>query len=317
MTLDLLGHPLQIRNFKGELKALSNVCAHRHCLLNRAARGNSAALKCPYHGWEYGPSGATRKIPAPENFVPLKPKPKLPGYRLEGCGQLLFVCLDSEAPSLRKHLGALFEKVESRFGAEWTCAFSWNPSYQANWKIPVENSLEAYHVEAIHPQTFGHSPTEQKTEHELQEGRTALKTRLPFGEPRARDRWIQICESGVMSWLGAHPSGTYQQHHLFPNLLFSFTDAISLCHSVVPTGPRSSRATVRQFARVGPRPGRRWVGRLWGRVSSTLTERIMKEDLPLFEQIQKGMEGSPHTGVLGRCEERIHAFHSYLVKGRK
>ncbi len=37
LTTELLGRPIQVRNFNGELRALSNVCAHRHSLHARHA----------------------------------------------------------------------------------------------------------------------------------------------------------------------------------------------------------------------------------------------------------------------------------------
>src|SRR4051812_6926884 len=60
LTCDLLGVPVQLRNFEGEIRALSNVCAHRHCLISSFERGNSPRMTCQYHGWEYDESGRTR-----------------------------------------------------------------------------------------------------------------------------------------------------------------------------------------------------------------------------------------------------------------
>ena len=65
ISTTLLDRPIQIRNFDGELRALSNVCAHRHCLITNKPNGNSPTMRCQYHGWEYGQDGATRKIPEP------------------------------------------------------------------------------------------------------------------------------------------------------------------------------------------------------------------------------------------------------------
>src|SRR5262245_12340443 len=51
ITLDLLGEPLQVRNFEGEYHTFLNVCAHRHCRLTDETCGNSPTLRCRYHGW--------------------------------------------------------------------------------------------------------------------------------------------------------------------------------------------------------------------------------------------------------------------------
>lgn len=307
VTCELLGRPIQVRNFAGELHAISNVCAHRHCLLTKHRRGRSASMRCQYHGWEYRRDGRPCKIPAPSNFIGLdKESVRLPVYRVQECGQLVFVCLSPEGPDLTEHLGPLANRVKERFGAGWKQFLSWEPDYLANWKVPLENSLEAYHVDAVHPLTFGRDPGEQRSVHVLEPGHTAFATDLPF-VPTRRDRLVADLERFWLGRAGLECSGRYWQHHLFPNLLFSFTDSVSLCHCILPTGPERSRAVIHQF---GPRAGP--FSSLWGRLMAANTRLIMAEDLRLFESIQKGLRSSPHPGLLGRCEERIHAFQQYL-----
>ena len=314
LTVDLFGHSIQVRNFKGKIRALSNICAHRHCRIASAKKGMSESMRCPYHGWEYGPSGKTTKIPAPENFVGLDARQtRLPQYRLEKCGALLFVNLDAEALGLRDFLGPLFSLCEERFGAGWEPFLSWNPDNEVNWKIPVENSLEAYHVNAVHGNTFGTDPGEERSVHELNDRFTLFRTTLPFNRRSRRDLVFQDCEDWLVNLLGAEPSRSYSHMHVFPNLLLSFTDAVSICQGVTPTGPGESSSVIRQFGLVGE-GGKVWLGRLWGRLKSCITKRILEEDLGLFSEVQAGLSGSPHAGVLARCEERIYAFHEYLKK---
>lgn len=315
VTCNLLGHPLQVRNFDGELRAVSNVCAHRHCLISSLTRGSSSRMRCQYHGWEYDKEGRTGHIPSPKNFVPFEEgRERLPLYRLEVCGQLVFVCVQPEGPSLADQLGTLYPVCQERFNAEWSETLNWNPDYPVNWKIPIENSLEAYHVPCIHPRTFEEDPGDERSTHLLEERHTAFGTQLPFSPHSRMAEWFQSTEGWLVRRLGVVPTREYWQHHAFPNLLFSFTDAVSLCHCVIPTSPTSARAVVRQFGRVGA-PGtgpRRWLAHHWGRLSAQVTRRIMHEDLGLFPEIQAGLRHSPHAGVLGRCEERIHSFQQFV-----
>lgn len=314
LTCELLGHPIQIRNFDGQLRALSNVCAHRHCLLTHRAQGHSSRMRCQYHGWEYALDGSPRRIPAPKNFVPYEgAREGLPNYRVETCGQLVFVSPQTDGPDLQEYLGDFFAVAEEHFGNRWRRSMTWRPSYPVNWKIPIENSLEAYHVPCVHPNTFREDPGEQRSTHRLERRRTAFQTTFPFSPHSRLDAWYQRVEGTVVRTLGVGPTGTYQQHHVFPNLLFSFTDAISLCHCVIPTGARSSQAVVCQFGRSEHWRGvRRGIASLWGKVAAAVTKRILVEDMALYPDIQRGLERSPHRGVLGRCEERIHAFQAYV-----
>jgi choline monooxygenase len=317
ITLRLLGEEIQIRNFGATLRAFSNVCAHRHCLLTSHARGNSPAMKCQYHGWEYGEDGCSRKIPQAKDVPPATRKPwQLPTYRLAVCGSLVFLCLDPEAPELVEFLGPIHGLIAERFGENWSCYYQRTYAYDANWKVPIENSIEAYHVAAIHPETFRQAPGEERTEHHLNDHHTAFLTDLPFAIHHSLDRSFHRVERWLVKRLGVHPQGRYQQHHLFPNLLFSFTDAISLVHVIEPIAVNRSRSVLRQY---GPSPsqasiGRRCLARILGKIEGLLLERIFREDLQLYPAIQSGLQASRQPGILARSEERIHAFHRYLIQ---
>lgn len=316
ITREILGTPIQVRNFDGEVRALSNVCAHRHALICSDSGGNSSTMRCQYHGWEYKADGSTGRIPQPKNFVPFEaPKPCLPRYKVATAGQLVFVNLSSDAISLAQFLGEdFFEQLEEHFGEQWTLAMKWWPEYPVNWKIPVENSLEAYHVPSVHPKTFVEDPGDDRSEHLLLEHRTAFGTTLPFSPHSRAHALFQRLEGRFMKSLGHASTNTYWQHHVFPNLLFSFTDAISLANCILPTGPTTCRATVFQFGRLPKRNGqlkRRWA-KLWAWMSAAITKKILIEDLQIFASIQAGLRASSQPGLLGRCEERIYHFQKHL-----
>ena len=315
ITRELFGHPVQVRNFDGELRALSNVCAHRHCLLTNEPRGNSPRMTCQYHGWEYGSDGKTRKIPQPKNFVPFPEERECIGsYRVDTCGQIVFVCLAEGAADLPAFLGEYHGVIASKFGSRSKEFLRLDLDNAANWKVPVENSLEAYHVPNVHPSTFGDDPGEERSTHVLSERSTAFGTGLPFSTRSRLGLLFQRGEFAVVRLLGVRPGFEYWQHHLYPNLLLSFTDAVSLIHCVIPTGPRTATAVVRQFGTMGnSRWGpRRWMAIVWGKLKGAITKRIMTEDLAIIPNIQAGLEKSTQPGVLGRCEERIHAFRVFI-----
>jgi len=107
ITCELLGRPIQVRNFAGELVAASNVCAHRHCLISSEASGHTQRMTCQYHGWEYGADGYTRRIPEANNFAPIdREQLRLNVYRVACCGRLVFVCL-AEAPPTCASISAI------------------------------------------------------------------------------------------------------------------------------------------------------------------------------------------------------------------
>ncbi len=316
VTTDLCGTPVQIRNFKGQIVALSNVCAHRHALICSRKHGNSPTMRCQYHGWEYQSDGSTGRIPEPKNFVPFDGlRPCLPRYAVACVGQLVLVNISPNPEPIEDFFGADFYKqLVDRFDERWVPALHFSPEYPVNWKIPIENSLEAYHVPSVHPRTFREAPDEPRAEHQLTERHTAFGSTLPFSPHNAIDRFFQTTESRFVRWLGYEATQSYWQHHHFPNLLFSFTDAISLCNCVLPTGPTSSQANVFQFGRLPSRSGamKSLVARFWAKLTAALTKRILLEDMQIFPAIQAGLIASTQAGVLGRCEERIHRFQHHL-----
>jgi choline monooxygenase len=274
-------------------------------------------MRCQYHGWEFQQDGRTGKIPEPKNFVPFDVHPCLDRYQVESVGQLLFVNLDRTAPSLRAYFGDdYYAMLDERFGHEWQVRLDWELEYAANWKIPIENSLEAYHVPAVHPKTFQVDPGDARSQHELLDNRTSFSTTLPFAPHSRIQATLQRMDARVTKLLGHEVTNTYSQHHVFPHTMFSFTDVLSLCHAVIPTGPTTSRAVIRQFGRL-PKHGRVWkrtFAKAWTAFGSTIAKRIMQEDLGMFANIQNGLRHSPHQGMLGRCEERIHSFQEYVAR---
>jgi choline monooxygenase len=320
LTTTIASVPVQVRNFKGKLSALSNVCAHRHAIICSAPCGRSATMRCQYHGWEYQEDGRTGKIPEPKNFVPFdREQTRLPVYSLETVGQLMFVNLDPSATSLIEFLGSDFhDQLQTRFSDNWKLALRWGGDYPANWKVPVENSLESYHVPNVHPNTFREDPGSGRSEHGLHSNRTWFKTQLPFSPHSRLDSLFQRIEGLLVSWMGYDRNDTYEQHHVFPNLLFSFTDAVSFVQSVHPTTSKQSRAVVRQFGRLPANRGwRSGPARVWAKLKGSITRHILLEDMAIFTAIQQGLEASPHQGVLGICEERIHRFQEFMLRGRR
>ncbi len=276
-------------------------------------------MRCQYHAWEYGEDGFTRRVPEAKTFAPVdRRKWKLPEYAVQTCGELVFVSLDPQGTTLSDYLGPIASLVAERFGKDHQCFYRREFEYQANWKVAIENSLEAYHVAAIHPETFGNAPGEERTEHQLNARHTAFLTDLPFDQGKASDRRFQKWEGWALNQLGVEKKKQYQQHHVFPNLLFSFTDAVSLIHSVEPLAVDRSRSRIRQF---GPYPAKagRWKRSLakgLGRIEGIVLERIMKEDIKLYPSIHRGLAASRHLGCLSRAEERIHAFQTYLLQNQ-
>jgi choline monooxygenase len=313
VTTEILGMPLIIRRFDDGLRAFLNVCAHRHCAISSLRSGHSPSMQCQYHGWEYGSDGLTRKIPCAKDFAPIdREQFRLVRFEVSTFGSLVFVCTGQPKQTLDEFLAPIGEKLLRATGANTRCFLRWSVDYEANWKVAIENSLEAYHVQQVHPNTFRDSPGEQRSEHILETGHTAFGTKLPFAHSRM-DALFQRFQGTIVRRFGLPVTGQYWQHHLFPNLLCSFTDGVGLIHCVSPRGASSARSALIQFSPCPDRGFGKWLGWIWGKLEAYCTQRILQEDIDMYPRIQQGLSHSPYAGRLARSEERIHRFQEFVV----
>ena len=240
LAFELFGTPVLIqRGDERRCRAFLNVCSHRHCRLVNDGKGQMPGLRCQYHGWEYKPDGRTAKIPDAGCFRPFdREQAALRALRLELCGDLLFVCLASEGPSLREFLGDVYDSIAACFASPWRQAARYEYQYQANWKVPIENSMETYHVPSVHKGYFaGVYPSEEMQEHSLSENSTTLRYDLS-DEPAVAKR-----EALTRRMLGGpRRTGMYTHHIAHPHLMFVMTDLIMTLQVFFPTGPVTSRS---------------------------------------------------------------------------
>ncbi len=315
LSADVLGVPVLVRNFDGELVAMRNVCAHRQCALVSKPQGQSESLKCPFHGWVYGSDGRTRRIPAAANFPHFdREQHRLDRFETATCGDLLFVRLSETGLTLQEWMGPLFAQFEQRFSRpDFAYCESRELEYPANWKIPVETSLESYHIPEVHPDTFGEDPGESESEHAFHDRSSSFFTE--FHASRWTDVWLNRVEEGLLRFIGADCYRRYEHHHIFPHLLASFTHSLSLIHVVMPLSPTTSVGRVWHFARMPGKqdPVREMVANTLGHGSAFFSFRVVKEDISIYPHVQTGVESGAKPGILGRCEERLHAFQTHVA----
>ena len=311
VTLNLAGTPVILRNFGDEIKAFVNVCPHRHSQLTCAPHGNSEKFKCQYHGWEFKSDGSTGRIPEARCFRPWdRENSHLKPIRMEMCGDLIFINLSDSPESLKDFIGEKYDEIDANFQAPmWRMADAWEFDANSNWKVPVENTLDSYHIAEVHPHWFdGELPLELHSIHHLEHS----QTRLMYAEEFPwRKEQIKTCR-----FLGGEPLGSYRHYHLHPNITTVMTDTFNYVCNFVPTSPTTVRLQIRMFALRGARNGPlralvRYVSWLIARKSM---RRIFNEDRTLYEAQQAGIQASNQPGVIGVREERIWQFQKWLLE---
>jgi phenylpropionate dioxygenase-like ring-hydroxylating dioxygenase large terminal subunit len=311
-TSTLFGRPLLVCRLEGEFRAFLNVCAHRYSLLTSRPCGNNPTLRCQYHGWEYDANGRTRKIPDAPNFRPLdRESAALKRYRVAACGQLLFVSLAEEGPSLAEHLGPNFALAEKWF-PRTARAGSMRSTVAANWKVVLENALESYHIHSVHQKTLGDFPDEDSCRHELHDGSSLFESQ--GAAPSAMRAAFEFLHARV----GLRPTRRYLHLLTYPNLTFSIHDALISLQVITPLSPSSTEIRSMAFVRQGPASAALWNVLL--RMASPLEQlfwlRVVREDLAILPQVQQGIEAAeaPTGGLLSRREERCAHFQAFVAR---
>jgi phenylpropionate dioxygenase-like ring-hydroxylating dioxygenase large terminal subunit len=155
LCVDLLSQPIVItRDRSGSLHALSRICVHRGMPVAEGS-GNASRLTCPYHKWVYELDGSLRGAPMMEGVEEFDEKGcRLPRLALEVWQGFIFVNLDPDAAALAPRLTGL-EKLVGNYGFDdLVIAETVHFDSPWNWKILVENFMEAYHHIGTHKDTL-------------------------------------------------------------------------------------------------------------------------------------------------------------------
>lgn len=235
-AFDFVGVPVVVvRGSDGEVRAFANSCRHRGACV-AVGEGNVRAFRCAYHSWAYGLDGTLLSAPeidqtrnfdfAQYGLVPL---------RLEMWAGFMFLNFDTGAAPLAQWLGDLPQRLSSYRFEDMVCVRRKEYLLECNWKVYVENAMEAYHVPTVHRSTLQRQkgPPSQKQptngdwialwkEHEGSRALLAGETGFPFIDglegQAAAGTWYPLIYPSTMFgatrdcmwWLELHPLSASQ-----------------------------------------------------------------------------------------------------------
>lgn len=155
MCADLFGQPIVIvRSAEQEVKVMSSVCLHRAMPVVEGS-GNATRFVCPYHHWTYELDGRLRSAPMMQDVDGfIASDHQLPELKTEVWLGFVFVSLNPNAEPVAPQLEGLSEKLAAHnfAGKEIVETIEFDSPW--NWKILVENFMEAYHHIGPHAATF-------------------------------------------------------------------------------------------------------------------------------------------------------------------
>ncbi|MBY8821954.1 aromatic ring-hydroxylating oxygenase subunit alpha [Sphingomonas colocasiae] len=152
-TTEVNGAPVVVvRQKDTSIAAFLNVCAHRASILIEGA-GCVRAITCPYHAWSYGIDGRLLNAPRMgDGFDPASIALRPVAVTLWN-GFIFLSLADSPAP-LQPRLAGLDSAIAAYGVGAMRSLRRETLVWRCNWKILVENGLEAYHLSATHPRTL-------------------------------------------------------------------------------------------------------------------------------------------------------------------
>ena len=144
------------RTANGDIVTLLNRCRHRAAAVCQLERGKAARFTCGYHGWTYALDGKLIGVPQPEGYEGVLDKADYPlkSVRTEAYGGLIFASLRDDVEPLTDFLAGaklwidLFNKQSAGFPLVTLGEHKFE--FAGNWKIPMENTTDGYHLPVVH-----------------------------------------------------------------------------------------------------------------------------------------------------------------------
>lgn len=305
LSLTYIGVPLLlVRQENGQVQAFLNVCRHRGARVVPEGSGSEArAFVCPYHAWTYKPDGALRGVPESFGFPCLKQEES--GLRrlatVERAG-VVWVLLDAALADSDPGaaLGALMDNLESLAGLRTPVAFA-PRSYvvEANWKLLVDGSFEAYHFKVAHRETIAHmfmNNMQIVDEFALNRRLYLVKSKFPQDQPAADG--FDPRRYGNLTYF------------FFPNTTILVQPDHAQLSSLEPLGP--TRTRVHELTLIPEAPASEKAQAHWD-ANVALYRRTLAEDYALAESIQAGLASGANDALsFGTFEYSAPRFHAQL-----
>jgi phenylpropionate dioxygenase-like ring-hydroxylating dioxygenase large terminal subunit len=303
------GIPVVIQNFNGDIKAFANICSHRFSLLQTEKKGNRG-LFCPYHGWAYNKEGKPCGIPKKPLFSDFSnsdlEKLKLRNYDIDYCGDFIFIHISPPTQSLKEYLGDFYDELKIISNSKQEHIDTNDLTIKANWKIIVENTLESYHVNLVHGETFKRL------------GASGLK----FDFSGSHSKWTadlavdeddpKLSKIHKRFLPREFKTKGYIHYLVYPNLLISTTYGVSYNISVIdPINEQETYFSSNVF--LASNEGGSVID-LYKTSLVDFNRQVFDEDKVICEYVQEGVEFTDQPGILSLEEKRVHSFQENYIK---
>src|SRR6266511_533651 len=158
-TITMAGEPLVVvRANDADIRVLSAVCRHQGMIVSDGA-GNCKAFTCPYHLWTYGLDGRLMGAPAMEQSVGFdKDEHCLPSLPVEIWNGFVFTTFAADPAPLAPTLEDAEQALRNYDLENAHTIIDDAPVLPWNWKVMLENFIDGYHADRLHPFIYDYGP---------------------------------------------------------------------------------------------------------------------------------------------------------------
>ena len=295
LRVDVAGQPVVLVNDPAAgIRAFYAVCQHRGGPVGVRC-GRETFFQCAYHGWTYNLDGSLRGTPQFDRDASFDPaRHRLHPVRYAEWSGLSFVCLDDDAPPLATFVDGVEALIAPlKLGGP---GFHVRETYvvECNWKVYVDNYLEAYHVPLVHPE-YSKMLDYQNYREEVHGWWSVQRT--GFGGDRGY--YGALGDGGELFYFMLWPNlmlnvaaGRLQVNHVRP-VAYDRCE-VDFDYYYADTTSDAARAAIAEDA--------------------VVSARIQAEDADICRRVQQGLASPAYdTGCYSsRREQALHAYHQLL-----
>ncbi|WP_013322841.1 aromatic ring-hydroxylating oxygenase subunit alpha [Gloeothece verrucosa] len=288
-----------INQGNGQLIAMHNVCPHRGASLVQG-KGNCHQLVCPYHAWVYNLEGQLKNIPQANLFEDLDFSTiQIQPVQLDTWGGFIFVNLANSSESLSDYLAG-FSDYLKQYNHPWEDLIEvarWSYTEAINWKFIVENYVEDYHFNTLHPKSL--DLFDFKNVYTTTSGRHCL-IEVPYTQEEFADLKLSL------PW---EPQNFSYQGYIFPNLMVNTDNHHVSLWRVVPISPISTRLEIIIYQTKMQLSNSFRASEKW----KIIFDQVLQEDFAICRNLQKNAHSMAYqVSHLARMRE-LGIAHFYKV----
>ncbi len=307
--LTYAGIPLLIvRDRNSEVRVFHNVCPHRGATLTDKPENCRGNIVCPYHAWAFDLQGKSVRMPhvggaGVHSYEGIdKDRVALSEVRSAHWYGLLFINISGDAVAFADFIAPIQERIGAldpesiRYDKDLSVRMSFN----ANWKLVVENFVESYHVPGVHPELEKVNP--------MRDHFQILGGHSYIGQGGTAYAALEESEyAGLPERADLTEASYYEVFYIYPNLIFGPVANFCFVIIVDPQSPDTTNERI-EFIFYGDEAmaGKHKQLR---KNNADFLQLVNSQDINVCEKAQRGRRSPAYVGGMFALPQEATGLH--------